>query len=173
MNYKIYKTNNIAPASVGQYSSKTKQNKTKDNKMKDNTKKYVILAKHDWEKIGRIKALRSFGDVVEGEIGGFVEKEENLSHDGDCWIYDTAKVFDDANISGNAKVFDDAKVYGYAHLSDYARVYHSATVYGYAHLSGHARVYNSAKVFGAVDISGDCSIQEMCEVRSIDSLQNK
>lgn len=32
----------------------------------------------------QIKALVSFGDVKEGELGGFVEKEENLDHDGDA-----------------------------------------------------------------------------------------
>ena len=30
------------------------------------------------KKLFRIKALISFGNVKEGELGGFVEKEENL-----------------------------------------------------------------------------------------------
>lgn len=29
----------------------------------------------------RIRALISFGFVVKGEIGGFIESEKNLSHD--------------------------------------------------------------------------------------------
>ena len=58
----------------------------------------------------RVKALISFGDVKKGDLGGYVEKEENLSHSGGAWIYgDTwvtgdAKVFGDAVVSGNAKV---------------------------------------------------------------------
>ena len=35
----------------------------------------------------RIKALRSFGDVKEGDLGGWIEKESNLSHEGNCWVY--------------------------------------------------------------------------------------
>lgn len=35
------------------------------------------------KKLFRIKALVSFGDVEEGELGGFVEKEENLEQSGD------------------------------------------------------------------------------------------
>ena len=60
----------------------------------------------------RIKALRSFGDVKEGALGGWVEKEANLSHDGDCWVYAEAKVFEEAQVYGNAKVLGQARVSG-------------------------------------------------------------
>ena len=40
----------------------------------------------------RIKALISFGDIHEGDIGGFIEKEENLSNEGNAWVYGNAKV---------------------------------------------------------------------------------
>lgn len=39
-----------------------------------------------WKKLFRIKALVAFGDVEEGELGGFVEKESNLANDGDAWV---------------------------------------------------------------------------------------
>ena len=42
------------------------------------------------KKLFRIKALLSFGDVKEGELGGYVEKEENLSNDGNAWVYGNA-----------------------------------------------------------------------------------
>lgn len=38
----------------------------------------------------RIKALVAFGDVEEGELGGFIEKEENLDQSGDAWVYGNA-----------------------------------------------------------------------------------
>ncbi len=53
-------------------------------------------------KLFRIKALISFGDVKAGDMGGYVEKESNLSHGGDAWVYDNARVYGDAWISGNA-----------------------------------------------------------------------
>jgi len=37
---------------------------------------------HDGVTLHRIQALRSFGDVKEGDIGGWIEKESNLWHDG-------------------------------------------------------------------------------------------
>ena len=60
----------------------------------------------------RIRALRDiprFG-VKAGELGGFVEGENNLSQDGDAWVYGDAKVFGDAEVYGNAKVSGSAEV---------------------------------------------------------------
>lgn len=34
----------------------------------------------------RIRALVSFGDVVKGEVGGFIKDEKNLSHNGNAWV---------------------------------------------------------------------------------------
>ena len=38
----------------------------------------------------RIKALVAFGDVEEGELGGFIEKEKNLDQSGNAWVYGDA-----------------------------------------------------------------------------------
>ena len=50
----------------------------------------------------RIKAVRSFGNVKEGDLGGFVEKEENISEDFEAWVWGDAKVWGNAKVSGNA-----------------------------------------------------------------------
>ena len=47
----------------------------------------------------RIEALRDFttsdGTIVyKGEKGGWIESENNLSHDGDAWVYGDAQVFE-------------------------------------------------------------------------------
>ena len=68
-------------------------------------------------KLFRIKALMEFGDVEVGELGGYIEKEENLDHDGNAWVYGNAMVY------GNAEVYGDARVYGNAEVcgdADYA-----------------------------------------------------
>ena len=65
-------------------------------------------------KLFRIKALVDFGDVKAGELGGYLEKEENLDHDGDAWVFDNARVYGDARVFGDASVSGDAD-YAYAH----------------------------------------------------------
>ena len=64
----------------------------------------------------RIKALVAFENVKEGELGGFVEKEENLDQSGNAWVSDDAWVFGDARVFGNAWVSNDAWVFGDARV---------------------------------------------------------
>lgn len=52
----------------------------------------------------RIKALTDFGDVDAGDLGGWVESERNMSHDGNAWVYDNARVYGNAWVCGNAWV---------------------------------------------------------------------
>jgi hypothetical protein len=63
---------------------------------------------------GRVVALINFSDVKEGDIGGFVMKESQLSHEGNAWVYGNARVCDNAQVCGNARVLNNAKVYGNA-----------------------------------------------------------
>ena len=72
-------------------------------------KKYELTAEfiEKWgKKLFRIKALISFGNVEAGELGGYVEKEDNLAQDDNAWVHGNARVF------GNARVCDDAEVCG-------------------------------------------------------------
>lgn len=86
----------------------------------------------------RIRALRDIPryNVQAGDLGGWIETENNLSQDGDCWVGDNAWV------SGNAWVADDAQVKGSAWVKG------SATIYGNAWVGGNARVDDNARVRG-------------------------
>ena len=74
-------------------------------------------------KLHRIRAVRDFGDVKAGDLGGWIEKERNLSHDGDAWVYGNARVYGNAEVYGNARVYGNAEVYGNAKVSGNAEVY--------------------------------------------------
>lgn len=62
----------------------------------------------------RIRAVADFSDVKAGTIGGFLEKESNLSHDGDAWVAGNALVTGNARVAGNAWVAENAWVAGNA-----------------------------------------------------------
>lgn len=65
------------------------------------TLRYNIYTLH------RIKALKDFGSIKAGELGGWIKKEGNLSQDGNAWVHDNAKVYEDAKVYGNAEIFGD------------------------------------------------------------------
>lgn len=62
----------------------------------------------------RVRALKDFGNVKAGELGGLVSGYHNLSQEGYCWI------FDDSTVSKDARVEDDAVVGKSSLLTDKA-----------------------------------------------------
>ena len=74
------------------------------------------------KKLYRIEALKDFSDVKAGDLGGYIESEDNLSHDGNAWVYDNACVRDNAWVYDNACVRDNAWVYDNACVRDNAWV---------------------------------------------------
>ena len=101
----------------------------------------------------RIEALKDFDNVKKGDKGGYVENENNLSQEGNCWIYGKAFVY------GNAEVSGDAQVYGYAYVYGSAVICDNAIVYGNAIVSDNAVVCGDALVYGNVEISGNAEIK--------------
>ena len=107
-------------------------------------KKFELLKKDRFEfgccVLYRIRALRSSGDVKAGDLGGYVESERNLSHDGKSWIADESIVSGDAVVSGNALVD------GHAIVSDSAHISGDAHVGGWVEVSDHARISGRASI---------------------------
>ena len=56
----------------------------------------------------QIKAEKSFGNVSKGDLGGWVEKEENLSQEGNAWVFGNIYVSGDAWLYGNTMSYGDA-----------------------------------------------------------------
>ena len=111
-------------------------------------------------KLFRIKALVEFGTVKAGELGGYIEKEENLDRDGNAWVSGNAQV------SGDAWVSDDAQVSGNAWVSGNALVSGDA---GYACVKGFGTEYRNTTFFrekdGTVKVSCGCFFGTIPEFR--------
>lgn len=140
------------------------------NKKYELTDETIVVDGHT---LHRIRAVRKIEvpelpnePIYEGELGGFIEKEDNLSHDGSCWIYNDAKVYGNAKVYGDAKiwdnalVFDDAEVSEWAWLTGYVRVCGRVQVYGNAFLSDNASVCGFAKVSSKAHVYGYSEISE-------------
>lgn len=115
-------------------------------------KKYELLSS-DMGGMYRVKALRDFGDIKKGDVGGYVAGEHNLSHDGDCWVSGNAWVSADAQVSGNARICGNAWVSGDVRVSGNAWIFGNARVFGNAWVSGDARVSGDAQVSGNAQVS--------------------
>lgn len=135
-------------------------------------KKYKITGESklvDGVTVHRIRALRKFtaadGSVVEaGALGGWIEREDNLSQDVSIWDAKAAAAW----VADNAAVYGKAVVKGQALVRGEARVFGGATVRARAVIGGTARVCGTATVWDArvdgdslVDgatVFGDCRV---------------
>jgi len=109
-------------------------------------------------KLYRIQSLKTFtksggyNPVVHvGELGGYVEVEDNLSQDGNCWLFDKARVKD------GGKVLDDAIVYDKCLVSRNAIVRGSSVVGGHCFITNQSVIIDS-RLEGNVIVNGHSTI---------------
>lgn len=107
----------------------------------------------------RIKALKDFGIINAGELGGWIEKEENLSQYGNAWVYGDSMVYDNAIVSDNAWIYCNAKVYDNANVCDNAIIRDHARVFGNALVSDNADIFHYAMICGYVEVCGNAEIR--------------
>lgn len=133
-------------------------------------KKYELtdnVINHNGRTLYRIRALRGFSDVKAGNLGGYIQTEDNLSHEGDAWVYGDAKVYDDACVFGNASISGIAEVYNNAEVYDNAKVSGFAVVSGNACVNHNAKVYDNAEVYGDAHVYGDAIVCEFANILGI------
>lgn len=80
-------------------------------------KKYKLLENDTITVIGRtlyrIEALRDFADVEKGDKGGYVESEDNLYHDGNCWVFGNARVCGNADYYVGKNIWSSGRYFTY------------------------------------------------------------
>lgn len=160
---------------------------TDDPKYEITANTMQVYEYRDDKVVYQIRALKDFGDIKTGDLGGWIESEENLSQSGNCWVADNAMVYDHAKvrdnailcgnasacdhalitenaklfdktwIAGNARVSGQAELHDFAYAKDDAIINDFALVSGLASVSGEAQVLNHAKIDGTA-IIGDCAV---------------
>lgn len=133
-------------------------------------KKYKLTKEtmcFDGVTLHRIQALKDFGNVDAGELGGWVESEKNLSQSGDCWIAMEAKAYGGAEIGdnailtrkaiacGNSTICNDTLVSDESIIRGFTYLYGNVEVYGKSVIDGDARLHGNVKVIGAKVIDAE------------------
>lgn len=119
-------------------------------------------------RLHRIRALRDFGNVKSGELGGFIEKEENLSHEGNCWVRDDTTVYD------NARIFGRAVIHGYAEICGNAVICGNAEICGNAIIRGGKWDKSPLYIQGtkwAFYVSSENTVTAGCQIHTFEEWQ--
>lgn len=112
----------------------------------------------------RIRALKDFSDVKAGDLGGYVQYEHNLSHEGDCWIYDYAAVRDSSKVYGDSKIMNESTVKDYAIVCGNSVVKDDALVKDSAYVCNYT--VGSHEVVGGYRIATRDAIDDIMPARN-------
>lgn len=130
----------------------------------------------DGHTLHRICALRSFGDVKAGDLGGWVEIG-NLSFNGNSWVYDDSMVYGswvgyEAKVCGNSVVRNRSYVHKRAVVNN-SKVSYSNILYNLDNQNVEGfNAYGYKVNYSDVDKNGDHFIRVGCQVRSIRTWKN-
>lgn len=102
----------------------------------------------------RIQALRNFGDIKAGDLGGFVQSEYNLSHSGDCWIYNNAKAMDNSEVLHNSEMYDYSEMYDNAKMYDSSEMYDNSSMHDNSIMYDNSKMYNNSTMYDNSEING-------------------
>lgn len=75
--------------------------------------------------------------IPAGTIGGWIQKQYNLSIQGECWVGEQAMVFGDARVrqssyvGGNACIYGAANIRGHSNIRDHAQIFGNAQIGDY------------------------------------------
>ena len=133
-------------------------------------KKYEIIN-------GRCVALKNFGNVKKGDVGGYIDSEENLSQYGKCWVFNNASVTGEGFVKEDALVMDSAVVKDKAIVAGRAKICHNSIISGRAFvrddafvtdvsvIRGEANVFGKAYIGGSALVEGEAIVEDYAAVR--------
>lgn len=118
----------------------------------------------------RIRALRDIPrhDVRAGDLGGYVQSEANLSHEGDAWIADRAWAYENAYVCDNALMCDDAEAREDAYVGGNASMLHTSVARGKSRIYEDATMLNSSQAHKNARLHGNACLSDHARIFDAD-----
>lgn len=137
--------------------------------LKDETKAAVSQPAY------RIRALRDIPEhkVKVGDLGGYVEGEHNLAHEGGAWVANEAMVVDRSRVMGNALARDYSIISGHTILDDEAVVGGFTTTKDHTIVRGNARVRGGSTLEDTVLVEGNVDIRQTLNLGGDDEYRSQ
>lgn len=130
----------------------------------DGEKKSVLLR--------QVIAVTDFNDVKAGTSGGWVDADNVLSQQGDCWIYDeNAMAFAGTEITGNARITQPCTLYNNVRIGDNVWI-DRADISDGARIGDNVTIQSSS-VRGECAIYGDARVLNQSEILAVQGLTHE
>lgn len=113
---------------------------------------------HRGKVVHRIQALKDFDTVKRGDLGGYVEAEDNLSQQGTCWIH-SGFCIDDGRVEDYAQVYGSSTISKKGVAKNFSKVIDSE-------ITDNAIIKNYAEISQFSIASGSCIIRDYSQVEN-------
>jgi len=90
--------------------------------------------------VRQVRAIRDFGTVHTGDIGGWISSEYNLSHTGTCWIGPNIAITENGMVLHDAICRGDGVISGRSLICENAVIDSENFQIHDCHLSGHSQI---------------------------------
>lgn len=123
----------------------------------------AVKNENEFVTVYRIQAIKDFGDVKKGELGGFVSDEYCISPYGNSWVYGDA-ILVSSYIADNVKVRNNSMVVS-SFLTDNvvieegSKIFNKSVITDDTKIGGNITVKHSV-ISGSSRISGESTIKE-------------
>ena len=118
---KKYNAGEMMQKLLQHYQDQRSQN-TDSKSQSDQKYEITDIAHPQYPWLHRIRALQDVReDVHQGDLGGFVESERNLSQEGSCWIYDNALAGENSRVIEQSTLHWACRALGSSIISGDAR----------------------------------------------------
>ena len=113
-----------------------------------------------------IRALKDFGNVKKGDLGGYIEDSSCLSPEGNCWVGKNSIVFSGSRVSENALLDGNIELRGTTTASDdvilSGRIVAENCIFQHnSRVSGQLMLMN-CRTSGKTEIMGDGAAHHCC-----------
>ena len=119
-----------------------------------------ITMKFKGRTLYRIRALKDFRDVEAGDLGGWIQSENNLSQKGDCWVYDEAKcmdyakIYDNSTMHNNSVMCDFSEIHDNSVMHDYSKIYDRSRMYDHSEMHDNSVLYGYGELYEDTILGG-------------------
>ena len=134
----------------------------------------------DGHVLHRIKALRYIEAenvyAYKGDLGGFIESEDNLDIYDDSWVANNAMVYDGAYVCEAASIEEHASVHGHviirgkSYIGDNAYITSGDNRYAEIIIDGDIQITDSAHIEGDLELYGIAEICRNAKIASLDDI---
>ena len=124
----------------------------------------------------RIKATKDFSDVKKGDLGGWVQYEENLSQQGICWIYDDAKCMDNSRVTEDsimrdfAEMYDCSKMHDYSQMFDHSEMHYCSEMYDYSQMHDYSKMCNFSEMYDCSEMHDYSQIHDYSQMHDFSEM---